>query len=164
MSLLRNINRIKLIVIILICFLALGLAYEWQAQRKAETTAKSYAIASRQSDYMLLARVVSGEARGEPYLGQVAVASVIINRTKSPKFPNTIPGVIYQPGAFESVSNGQIWAQYPTRTNFNAARDALNGFDPTYGSLFFWNPYKRVSSWIWSRPIVTQIGKHVFGR
>jgi len=92
---------IKLVIFILIFALALGLIHEWQTEKKAETMAKSSAIISRQSDYMLLARVVSGEARGEPYLGQVAVASVIINRTKSPKFPNTIPGVVYQPGAFE---------------------------------------------------------------
>jgi len=164
MNFFRKFKTIKWMIIILIFALAAGLAYRWQAEKKAEAMAKSSAVISRQSDYMLLARVVSGEARGEPYLGQVAVAAVVINRAKSPKFPNTIPGVVYQPGAFESVSNGQIWAQHPTRSNFNAARDALNGFDPTYGSLFFWNPYKRVSSWIWSRPIVTQIGKHVFGR
>jgi len=161
---LSSVKGIRLMVFILLVVLMSGLIYEWQSRKEAEAMAKKYAIASRQGDFMLLARLVSGEARGESYLGQVGVASVVVNRTKHPKFPNTIAGVIYQPGAFESVSNGQIWAEYPSRTNINAARDALNGFDPTYGSLFFWNPYKRVSRWIWSRTIVTQIGRHVFGR
>ncbi|KYO64761.1 cell wall hydrolase [Thermovenabulum gondwanense] len=131
---------------------------------KETLSEKSALVTARSSDYVLLARLVSGEARGEPYTGQVGVAAVVINRVKSPKFPNSIPGVIFQPRAFESVSNGQIWAAYPSRTNFNAARDALNGFDPTYGSLFFWNPSKRVSPWIWTRQIIVQIGRHVFGR
>jgi N-acetylmuramoyl-L-alanine amidase len=161
---LSSVKGIRWIVLILLVVLMASLVYERQAQKEAEAMARKYAIASRQGDFMLLARVVSGEARGESYLGQVGVASVVVNRTKHPKFPNTIAGVIYQPGAFESVSNGQIWAAHPTRSNINAARDALNGFDPTYGCLFFWNPYKRVSRWIWSRSIVTQIGKHVFGR
>ncbi|MDI3534227.1 MAG: hypothetical protein PWQ82_592 [Thermosediminibacterales bacterium] len=114
-------------------------------------------------DLWLLARLVSGEARGEPYQGQVAVAAVILNRVRSPKFPATVAGVIYQPHAFESVSNGQIWAKRPSAENIRAARAALNGWDPTYGSLFFWNPFKKVSKWIWSRKIVQRIGRHVFG-
>ncbi|MFO8060315.1 MAG: spore cortex-lytic enzyme [Bacillota bacterium] len=111
----------------------------------------------------LLARVVSAEARGEPYVGRVAVASVIMNRVQNPAFPNTISGVIYQPLAFESVGNGQIW-RVPAGDAGRAVRDALNGWDPTYGSIYFWNPYKLVNPWVWSRSIVTQIGRHVFAR
>jgi len=115
-------------------------------------------------DVHLLARLVSGEARGEPYTGQVAVAAVIINRVESPKFPSTVSGVVYQPHAFESVSNGEIWRQPPSDENIKAARAALNGWDPTYGCLFFWNPSKPVSKWIWTRQIIRRIGNHVFGK
>ncbi|HHV54569.1 MAG TPA: spore cortex-lytic enzyme [Firmicutes bacterium] len=119
---------------------------------------------ARSDELGLLARVVAGEARGEPYTGQVAVAAIILNRVRSPKFPNTISGVIFQPGAFESVSNGLIWRRTPNATEIQAARDALNGWDPTMGALFFWNPAKPVSGWIWSRPIVVSYGRHVFAR
>lgn len=110
----------------------------------------------------LLARVVEAEAEGEPYAGRVGIAAVILNRVKSPAFPSTIPEVIYQPFAFESVMNGRIWEVNLSADALNAARDALNGWDPTYGSLFFWNPAKPVSAWIWTRTIITQIGRHVF--
>lgn len=111
----------------------------------------------------LLAQVIEGEAADEPYQGKVAVGAVILNRTESAGFPNTIPGVIYEPDAFESVTNGQY--QRPvSEESMNAAIDALNGSDPTGGALYFWNPAKAVSTWVWSRPIVTQIGRHVFAR
>lgn len=113
-------------------------------------------------EFELLARVIMGEATGEPFLGMVAVGAVIVNRTKDPAFPPTIAGVIYDPDAFESVTNGLIWTQNPTDEMYRAAELALNGYDPTYGCTFFWNPYKPVSPWIWTRPIVTQIGNHVF--
>lgn len=116
------------------------------------------------SDRELLARLVEAEAAGEPYKGKVSVAAVVLNRVKDSRFPNTIKGVIYQRHAFESVSNGLIWRRTPGKESYNAVNDALNGWDPTYRSVFFWNPYKRVSSWIWSRPIVTQYGSHVFAR
>ncbi|HHT02397.1 MAG TPA: spore cortex-lytic enzyme [Firmicutes bacterium] len=119
---------------------------------------------SRGDDINLLARIVTGEARAEPYLGKVAVAAVLLNRVRSPKFPNTLSGVVYQPHAFESVTNGEIWRTPPTEDAYKAAQQALNGWDPTYGSLFFWNPAKAVSKWIWSRPIVTRIGGHVFAK
>ncbi|ADL07523.1 cell wall hydrolase [Thermosediminibacter oceani] len=159
----RNVRLVTALVLVMI--LAAGIAFGRQ-HRAAEARAEAgaYAVSARSNDYVLLARIVAGEAAGEPYVGQVAVAAVILNRVKSPKFPNTIAEVIYQPGAFESVSNGQIWARYPSRTNFKAAQDALNGWDPTYGSLFFWNPSKRVNPWIWTRRIITQIGDHVFGK
>ena len=113
------------------------------------------------SDLNLLSRLIYAEARGESYVGQVAVAAVILNRVESEKFPNTIAGVIYQPYAFTAVSDGQINLE-PDQTAYNAARDALNGWDPTYGSLYYYNPATATSSWIWSRKTVVTIGKHVF--
>ena len=113
------------------------------------------------SDLYLLAKCVYAEARGEPYEGQVAVAAVILNRVKSASFPNTIAGVIYQPYAFTAVSDGQINLT-PNDTAYKAAQDALNGWDPTYGCLYYYNPATATSSWIWSRKTVVTIGKHVF--
>jgi len=113
------------------------------------------------SDLYLLARLVYGEARGEPYTGQVAVAAVVLNRVKSSKFPNTIAGVIYQSNAFTCVSDGQINLT-PNTTAKNAAQDAMNGWDPTGGCLYFYNPATSTSKWIWSRPIMLSIGKHNF--
>lgn len=113
------------------------------------------------SDLNLLARCIYGEARGEPYVGQVAIAAVILNRVKDPAFPNTIAGVVYQPWAFTVVNDGQINLE-PNQTAYNAARDALNGWDPTYGCTFYYNPATATSQWIFNRPIVTRIGSHVF--
>lgn len=111
----------------------------------------------------LLARAINGEARGEPYEGQVAVGAVILNRVNNSSFPNTIAGVIYQSGAFDSVSDGQI-NMAPTTVATKAARDALNGWDPSGGSIYFFNPATSTSKWIWSRPIVKIIGKHYFAK
>ena len=116
---------------------------------------------SSSSDLNLLARTVYSEARGEPYAGQVAVAAVVLNRVKSSSFPNTIAGVIYQKGAFTAVSDGQINLT-PNQTAYNAARDALNGWDPSYGSIYYFNPNTATNAWIWSRPHVVTIGKHRF--
>lgn len=113
------------------------------------------------SDLNLLAKCVYAEARGEPYTGQVAVAAVVLNRVKSASFPNTIAGVIYQPYAFTAVDDGQINLT-PNQTAYKAAQDALNGWDPTYGCLYYYNPATATSSWIWSRQTVVTIGKHVF--
>ena len=113
------------------------------------------------SDLTLLARCVHAEARGEPYTGQVAVAAVVLNRVRSASFPNTIAGVIYQPYAFTAVNDGQINLT-PNSTAYKAAQDALNGWDPTYGCLYYYNPRTATSSWIWSRQTVVTIGKHVF--
>ncbi len=123
------------------------------------TAAGTYGI--RDSDVQLLAHLVHAEAGAEPYEGQVAVAAVLLNRVEDPAFPNTISGVIYQPLAFESVSNG-FFNTAPTQQNITAARAALNGWDPTYGALFFWNPSKPVNRWIWSRKTVRTIGEHIF--
>lgn len=122
------------------------------------------AYAQGTSDEQLLARAINGEARGEPYEGQVAVGAVILNRVRDPRFPNTIAGVIYQPGAFTAVSDGQINVPIdPDSSVVKAARDALNGWDPTNGCVYYWNPATATSKWIWSRKIVKKIGKHYFG-
>lgn len=113
------------------------------------------------SNLNLLARVIYGEARGEPYSGQVAVGAVILNRVKSSKFPNTISGVIYQSGAFDAVSDGQINLT-PDSTAKKAAQDALNGWDPSYGAIYYFNPSTATNKWIWSRPLTVTIGKHRF--
>lgn len=113
------------------------------------------------SDLNLLAKCVYAEARGEPYTGQVAIAAVVLNRVKSSSFPNTISGVIYQPWAFTAVNDGQINLT-PNETAYKAAQDALNGWDPTYGCLYYYNPATATSSWIWSRKIVVKIGRHNF--
>lgn len=115
------------------------------------------------SDVDLLARLVHGEARGEPYEGKVAVAAVVLNRTADSRFPKTIAGVIYQPGAFDAVYDGQINLN-PDQSSYNAARDALNGWDPSYGCIYYYNPATATSSWIWSRPIIVIIGKHNFAK
>ena len=112
-------------------------------------------------DLYLLAKCVHAEARGEPYVGQVAVAAVILNRVDSPEFPNTISGVIYQPWAFTAVNDGQINLE-PNDSAYSAAKDALNGWDPTYGCLYYYNPKTATSEWIWSRTPVVTIGEHVF--
>ena len=113
------------------------------------------------SDLNLLSRLVYGEARGEPYTGQVAVAAVVLNRVKNSSFPNTIAGVIYQKGAFDVVSDGQINLT-PNDTAKKAAQDALNGWDPTNGAIYYFNPSTATNKWIWSRPMTVTIGKHRF--
>ena len=118
---------------------------------------------SNTSDLQLMARAINGEARGEPYEGQVAVGAVILNRVKNPSFPNTIAGVIYQSGAFTAVSDGQI--NQPIKegsTVLKAAQDALNGWDPTGGAIYYFNPSTATNKWIWSRPLIKTIGKHRF--
>lgn len=115
------------------------------------------------SDLQLIARAINGEARGESYEGQVAVGAVILNRVRSSKFPNTIAGVIYQPGAFTAVSDGQINVPIAENSSvFKAAQDALNGWDPTGGAIYYFNPDTATSSWIWSRTQIKTIGKHIF--
>lgn len=124
-------------------------------------SSSSSGTGSSSSDVYLLARCVYGEARGESYKGQVAVAAVVLNRVRSSSFPNTISGVIYQPGAFSVVSDGQINLT-PNDTALKAARDAMNGWDPTGGCLYYYNPAKTSNKWILSRPIMMRIGNHVF--
>ena len=115
------------------------------------------------SDLQLIARAINGEARGEPYEGQVAVGAVILNRVNSSKFPNTVAGVIYQKGAFTAVSDGQI--NVPIKegsTVLKAAQDALNGWDPSGGAIYYYNPATATNKWIWSRPVIKTLGKHKF--
>ena len=127
-------------------------------------TSNAYAQGDEASDVQLLARAINGEARGEPYEGQVAVGAVILNRTRDARFPKTIAGVIYQPGAFTAVDDGQINVAIDSASSVvKAARDAMNGWDPTNGALYYWNPATATSSWIWSRQITLKIGKHNFG-
>jgi len=114
-------------------------------------------------EVMLLARVIEGEASGEPLAGKIAVGAVILNRVRNAAFPKTLAAVVYQPSAFESVRNGQI-NRPVSKESVNAAWQAMAGADPTGGATFFWNPAKKVSAWIWSRPIVARIGAHVFAR
>ena len=113
------------------------------------------------SDINLLSHLIYGESRGEPYTGQVAVGAVILNRVKSSSFPNTIAGVIYQKGAFDAVSDGQINLN-PDSASKKAAQDAMNGWDPPYGAIYYFNPSTATNKWIWSRPMTVTIGKHRF--
>ena len=116
---------------------------------------------SYSGDVELLARLIHGEARGEPYVGMVAVGAVVLNRVRSSKFPNTIAGVVYQSGAFDAVKDGQINLT-PGEQSRRAARDALNGWDPTNGCLYYYNPSTATSSWIWTREVRLNIGDHSF--
>ena len=125
------------------------------------TLTKTSSNTQNSGDLYNLAKCIYAEARGEPYAGQVAVGAVILNRVKSSKFPNSIYGVIYQPYAFTCVSDGQIKME-PNQSAYNAARDAMNGWDPSYGSIYYFNPATATNKWIWSRPHTVTIGKHRF--
>lgn len=128
---------------------------------QSSSGSSSSSTTNNSSNVALLAKAIYSEARGEPYTGQVAVGAVILNRVKSSKFPNTIAGVVYQKGAFTAVDDGQINLT-PNRTARKAAQDALNGWDPTYGAIYYFNPNTATNSWIWSRPVTVVIGKHRF--
>ncbi len=116
---------------------------------------------SRTNDVNLLARLISAEARGEPYSGQVAVGAVVLNRTKHPSFPHSISGVIYQKGAFTCLQDGQFYEPV-SDSAYKAARDSLNGWDPSGGAIYYFNPATATNKWIWSRPLIVVIGKHRF--
>ena len=113
------------------------------------------------ADYELLARIISAEARGEPYLGQVAVGAVVLNRIEHPSFPDTLSGVVYQKGAFSCLYDGQFWENIEDSA-YKAAPDAINGLDPSGGAIYYYNPVKSTNKWIFSRPIITTIGDHRF--
>ena len=125
------------------------------------TSSSSNNTTSNSSDVNLLARLIYGEARGEPYTGQVAVGAVVMNRVKNSSFPNTISGVIYQSGSFDVVSDGQINLS-PNSSAKKAAQDAINGWDPSYGAIYYFNPKTATNKWIWSRPVTIVIGNHRF--
>ena len=129
----------------------------------SSSSSGSSSTTNRDNDVKLLARIISAEARGEPYTGQVAVGAVVLNRVDHPSFPNTISGVIYQKGAFTAVSDGQF-NQPVADSAYQAAKDALNGWDPTGGAIYYYNPERTTNKWIYSRPVVTTIGKHVFAK
>ncbi|WP_411502015.1 spore cortex-lytic enzyme [Brevibacillus centrosporus] len=120
-------------------------------------------VSVNQKEMQLLAQLVYAEARGETYEGQVAVAAVAMNRLRASDFPNTINGVIFEPYAFTAVDDGQFWMT-PNKTAYRAAWDAVRGWDPTNGALYYFNPDTATSDWIWSRPQIKQIGKHIFAR
>lgn len=128
----------------------------------SSSTSTSGGTSSTNSNNLnLLSRLIYGEARGEPYTGQVAVGAVVMNRVRSSSFPNTISGVIYQSGAFDVVRDGQINLT-PNDTARKAAQDAINGWDPSYGAIYYFNPSTATNKWIWSRPMTVTIGKHRF--
>ena len=154
-------NIVKVIVLFLILILSVIVMVVFD--NDVEEQIVSYAATSSTSDIQLMARAINGEARGEPYEGQVAVGAVILNRVKSSKFPNTIAGVIYQSGAFTAVADGQINVPIEEGSSvYKAARDAMNGWDPTGGCIYYFNPNTATNKWIWSRPQVKTIGKHIF--
>lgn len=130
---------------------------------EANTSSQGGGEGARGNEAYTLAQCIHGEARGEPYVGQVAVGAVIMNRVRSPLFPNTIAGVIFQPQAFTAVDDGQMF-QPPGDTAMKAAQDALNGWDPSGGAIYYYNPAKTTNKWIWSRPVIKVIGKHYFAR
>ena len=125
------------------------------------SSSSSSSSSSYNSNLNLLSRVIYGEARGEPYTGQVAVGAVVMNRIKSSLFPNTLSGVVYQSGAFDAVKDGQVNLT-PDSTARKAAQDAMNGWDPSYGAIYYFNPSTATNKWIWSRPMTVTIGKHRF--
>lgn len=127
-----------------------------------EESVQAFASNSRENDIWSLAKVINGEARGEGYIGQVAVGAVVINRVKHPSFPNSISGVIYQPGAFTAVKDGQANLE-PSDSAVRAARDAINGLDPTNGAIYYWNPKTATSKWVLGMPVTVAIGNHNFG-
>ena len=148
---------------ILLLTMAIGVILVFAIAEGETSVSLAASSGNSTSDIQLMARAINGEARGEPYEGQVAVGAVILNRVKNSQFPNTIAGVIYQSGAFTAVSDGQI--NHPIAedsTVFKAARDAMNGWDPTSGCIYYFNPNTATNKWIWSRPFVKMIGKHRF--
>jgi len=142
-------------------FAALGMSSSSSGGSSSSGSSSSGGSKNESKDVMMLARCINGEARGEPYEGQVAVAAVILNRVEHEEFPDTVSGVIYQSGAFDAVMDGQINLT-PSESSIRAAKDALNGWDPTGGAIYYYNPKTATNKWIRTRPIITTIGQHVF--
>ena len=156
----KKITKVIISLIVIMLFTICGIIVENNPKKTDITYAKT---SNSTSDIQLMARAINGEARGEPYEGQVAVGAVILNRVKDSRFPNTIAGVIYQSGAFTAVADGQI--NQPIKedsTVYKAARDAMNGWDPTGGCVYYFNPVTATNKWIWSRPVTIVIGNHRF--
>lgn len=152
-----------LMVLAIVCLLIPGVNFYLHRQVPPPAT-KPITTGLQADDINLLARLVAAEAQDEPYPGQVAVVSVVLNRLRDPAFPKSIPGIIFEPWAFESVANGRYWQVAVLARDYAAANDALNGWDPSQGALYFFNPAKATSPWIWTRPQITQIGNHIFTR
>ncbi|SJZ94556.1 cell wall hydrolase [Selenihalanaerobacter shriftii] len=157
----------KKVIVILIFFLVIGgwlLTTQLRNQIKPTQNRQAPDFWSLAPDTRLMARTISAEARGELYQGQVAVGAVIMNRVQDSRFPNTVAGVIYQPWAFTAVAYGQIWNHTPNSTTVRATMDAMSGWDPSYGAVYYYNPVKVTSNWIFSRDTIRTLGKHVFAR
>lgn len=154
----------NMIVVVVVLFVFFAVAFLTEETSVSPVQAKSGKVGTVSSnDVYVLSKIISGEARGEPFVGQVAVGAVIVNRVRNPNFPNSVYGVVFEPGAFTAVSDGQYYSP-PTASTVKAARSAISGWDPTGGAIYYWNPATATSRWIWSRTIITRIGKHVFGR
>ena len=138
-----------------------GKAGAWTLKALGIKDSGSSAQSADNGDVALLARLISAEARGEPYSGQVAVGAVVLNRVEHPAFPNSVAGVVYQPGAFTCITDGQF-NEPVSDSAYRAARDAMNGVDPCGGAIYYFNPSTATSKWIWSRPLIVVIGKHRF--
>lgn len=157
------IKIIKRIMLLLMISAIIILLLNIRKEKIEGTSVTAAGSSSTTSDLQLMARAINGEARGEPYEGQVAVGAVILNRVKNSQFPNTIAGVIYQSGAFTAVADGQINVPISQgSTVLKAAQDAMNGWDPTGGAIYYFNPNTATNKWIWSRPLIKTIGKHRF--
>lgn len=158
----KMINKKWLIIFLMLCaifFIVINISIN----NVENSSVYAKGSSSTTTDLQLMARAINGEARGEPYEGQVAVGAVILNRVKNSQFPNTVAGVIYEKGAFTAVADGQI--NVPIKegsTVLKAAQDAINGWDPTNGCIYYFNPDTATNKWIWSRPLVKKIGKHRF--
>ncbi|MEG2405736.1 MAG: cell wall hydrolase, partial [Clostridiales bacterium] len=152
-----------LILAVYICFDDIVIQEKANAQEEISATAASGQSMSYNDQVSLLARAIHAEAEAEPYVGKVAVGAVLLNRVDNSQFPKTLSGVVYEASALESVSNGRMNST-AGQDSKKAAQAAINGWDPTYGSLFFWNPYKKVNKWVWTREITVQYGKHVFAK
>ena len=157
-------KKVKLILLIFFTIYIIAILVNLIINKgNIKTNEVQAATTASTSDIQLLARTINGEARGEPYEGQVAIGAVILNRVKSSNFPNTVAGVVYQKGAFTAVQDGQINIPISEgSTVYKAAEDAKNGWDPTSGAIYYFNPNTATNSWIWSRPYITTIGKHRF--
>ena len=156
-------NKLLLgLVLSLLLLIAAGVVLQDTKTEEAATYTPTEGVSSS-DDVMLLSRIIHAEAKGEPFIGKVAVGAVILNRVESPAFPNSLSGVLFQPKAFQAVSNGTVWNQ-PDAEAVRAANNALSGWDPSYGCLYFWNPATSTSSWIWNKTPVMRVGKHVFAR
>jgi N-acetylmuramoyl-L-alanine amidase len=157
------VGGLELQKVLILFALFVGFVFASSSEQSFASNAGKSTNGFSENDIRLLSNAVYGEARGEPYVGQVAVAAVILNRLEDKNFPDTVSGIIFQPGAFTAVADGQIYLT-PNKTARKAVMDAINGMDPSDGCTYYFNPVTATSKWIWSRPQVKKIGKHIFCR